>query len=211
MFSCKAVKVLSRQTLAHRFISFLNITIIIIMKKILLFVSILFAGVTASAQFKSASLQAAGLTCAMCTKAINTALDQLPFVVEVNPDIKNSAFIITFKEGAEIDFDALKNAVEDAGFSVAKLAVTASFNNLPVRNDTHVQVNGKTFHFLKIDNQTLNGEKTITLVDKDFVSAKEYKKYSAATKMACVQTGKAADCCTREGIPGNARVYHVTI
>jgi copper chaperone CopZ len=181
------------------------------MKKFFLFTAILFAGFVAHAQFKSASLQAAGLTCAMCTRAINTALDELPFVQEVNPDIKNSAFIITFKEGTEIDLDALKNAVEDAGFSVARLTVTGSFNNLPVRNDSHVQLNGKTFHFLRITDQTLHGEKTFTLVDKDFVSAKEYKKYSAATKMACVQTGKATECCTREGIPTNARVFHVTI
>ncbi len=61
-----------------------------------------FAGM---AQFKSASLQAAGLTCAMCTKAINTSLEQLPFVKDVEVDIKTSSFIINFKEGSNADFD----------------------------------------------------------------------------------------------------------
>ncbi len=181
------------------------------MKKLLVFIAIIFVGFDANAQFKSASLQAAGLTCAMCTKAINKALDRLAFVANVEPDIKNSAFVITFKEGVDVDFDALKNAVEDAGFSVAKLKVTGNFNNLAVANDEHVQMNGKTFHFLNISNQKLSGQKSFVFVDKDFVSDKEYKKYSAATKMSCVQTGKAATCCVKEGIPQNARVYHVTI
>lgn len=181
------------------------------MKKLFIFISILLAGFSASAQFKSATLQAAGLTCAMCTKAINKSLDRLSFISKVEPDIKNSAFIITFKEGADVDFDAVKKAVEEAGFSVAKLKVTGTFNNLAVQNDAHVQLGGKTFHFLNIGNQKLNGQQSVVFVDKDFVSDKEYKKYSAATKMSCVQTGKAANCCVKEGVPQNTRIYHVTI
>jgi copper chaperone CopZ len=181
------------------------------MKKIFFLLIAVSLGMSSMAQFKSASLQAAGLTCAMCTKAINKSLDQLPFVKEVKPDIRNSAFDITFKEGVHVDFDALKRAVEDAGFSVAKLKVTGSFNNVKVENDAHVEVAGKTFHFLNVSNQVLNGQKSITLVDKDFVSSKEFKKYSAATQMTCVQTGKAGSCCIKDGVKENTRIYHVTI
>lgn len=163
------------------------------------------------AQFKSASLQAAGLTCAMCTKAINKALEKVPFVQDVKADIKSSSFQINFKEGVPVDFDVMKKAVEDAGFSVARLKVMGVFDKLDVQNDTHVQIDGKTFHFLSVNKQTLQGEKAITLVDKDFVSAKEYKKYSAATSMACIKTGKAQNCCTKEGIAADSRIYHVTI
>ena len=85
------------------------------------------------------------------------------------------------------------------------------FDKVDVQNDTHVQIDGKTFHFLSVNKQTLQGEKSITLVDKDFVSAKEYKKYSAATSMACIKTGKAQNCCTKEGIAADSRIYHVTI
>lgn len=181
------------------------------MKKLLILVVAALFSAGAMAQFKSAGLQAAGLTCAMCTKAINKSLDQLPFIGSVKADIKTSTFLITFKEGADVDFDVLKKAVEDAGFSVAKLKVTGQFDNVAVKNDSHVAINGKTFHFLNIQPQTLQGEQTIVLVDKDFVSAKEFKKFSAATKMACVQTGKAGACCTKEGISDNTRIYHVTI
>lgn len=172
---------------------------------------VVLTSIATQAQFKSASLQAAGLTCAMCTKAINKALEQVPFVQQVKVDIKTSSFLMQFKEGVPVDFDAMKKAVEDAGFSVAKLKVTGQFDKVEVQNDTHVQIDGKTFHFLNVGKQTLQGEKSITLVDKDYVSAKEFKKYSAATSMGCVKTGKAQACCTKEGIAADSRIYHVTI
>lgn len=177
----------------------------------MLMLLVVLVAMTSQAQFKSASLQAAGLTCAMCTKAINKALEQVSFVENVKVDIKTSSFLVNFKAGVPVDFDVMKKAVEDAGFSVAKLKVTGVFDKVDIQNDAHVQIAGKTFHFLNVSKQTLQGEKAITLVDKDFVSAKEFKKYSAATSMACVKTGKAQTCCTKEGAAADARIYHVTI
>jgi copper chaperone CopZ len=174
-------------------------------------IALLFAGLTGRAQFSSANLQAAGLTCAMCTKAINKSLEKLAFIESVNADIKSSSFDITFKKNASVDIDALQKAVDDAGFSVAKLKLTGNFDNVKVEKDAHVNIDGRTFHFLNVSNQTLNGQKTIVIADKDFVSAKEFKKVSASTKMPCVQTGKTAACCTKDGVPQNTRVYHVTI
>ena len=181
------------------------------MKKLFFLAVASLLGFSGMAQFKSAGLQAAGLTCAMCTKAINKSLEQVPFIKAVDVDIKSSTFLITFKEGSNVDFDELKKAVEDAGFSVAKLSVTGTFDHLKVENDAHVQIGGKNYHFLNIQPQTLEGEKTIVLADKDFLSSKEFKKISAATKMSCVQTGKAAACCSKDGITANSRIYHVTI
>ncbi|RYZ25371.1 MAG: heavy-metal-associated domain-containing protein [Chitinophagaceae bacterium] len=180
------------------------------MKKLFVFIAVL-CSFTAGAQFKSANLTAAGLTCAMCTRSINVALEKLPFVQSVTPNIKTSAFEISFKAGKAVDFDALKNAVEGAGFSVSKLVVNADFKNTEVKNDAHVQVGDKTFHFLKVPAGKLNGEKAITIVDKNFLTSKEQKKYAAATTMACVQTGKAASCCTSAGGEAGERIYHVTI
>lgn len=182
------------------------------MKKILFVLGILILGASSlSAQFKSASLQAAGLTCAMCTKAINNAVEELSFVKKVDVDIKSSTFVIDFKEGANVDVDALKKAVEEAGFSVAKLKLKGNFDKVAVKNDAHVEIEGKTFHFLNVKDQTLDGEKTLTVVDKNYVSAKEFKKFASATKMECVQTGKAASCCKKEAADSNTRIYHVTL
>ena len=79
--------------------------------------------------------------------------------------------------------------------------VTGNFDNVNVKNDEHVVIGGKTFHFLEVSDQVLNGEQTLTLLDKNFLTSREFKKVSHATKMECLQTGKEQ----------NTRIYHVTI
>lgn len=181
------------------------------MKKIMSLGLILLAVLSSQAQFTKASLQATGLTCAMCSNAINKALMGVPFVESVKSDIKNSAFNIIFKQGSEVKIDALRDAVEDAGFSVGSLKMTGNFNEVKIENDKHVTIGKDVFHFLNVSDQLLSGEKTITVVDKNFLTSRQFKKISSATKMSCLQTGKAAGCCTKEGVAAEARVYHVTI
>ena len=180
-------------------------------KRILVLTAVVFCSVAAMAQFSKATLQASGLTCAMCSKAVKVALEKVSFVKEVKVDIKKQEYTIAFKENADIEFDALKKAVEDAGFSVASLKVTGTISELSIQKDKHVKIGGKNFLFLNGFNQILNGEQTLTLVDKNFLSAKDFKKYSSGSKLECVQTGKAGSCCARDGIHADERVYHVTI
>jgi copper chaperone CopZ len=181
------------------------------MKKLLIISVMIMLMLQSNAQFTKATLQATGLTCAMCSNAINKALQKVSFVESVKSDIKNSAFDIVFKQSAEVNIDALKDAVEDAGFSVGSLKMTGNFSDVKVVADQHVKIGNANFCFLDVSNQTLSGEKTITLVDKNFVTAKQFKKISLSTKMDCLQTGKAAACCSKDGLPADARVYHVTI
>lgn len=182
------------------------------MKKIMIALIIMSGTITARAQFSQAVLQASGLTCAMCTRAIDNSLKELPFVASVKPDIKNSAFTIVFKEGEQAAvIDALRKAVEDAGFFVASLKIKGRFDNVAVKNDDHVNINGSTFHFLEVNNQVLNGEKELIIVDRNFLTAKEFKKHSAATAMQCIQTGKSGSCCNKAGVAPGTRIYHVTI
>jgi copper chaperone CopZ len=170
------------------------------MKKIF-FIGLLFLVVAASAQVTKVTIQASGLTCSMCSNAINKALKTLDFVDKVNANIKNSSFEISFKPDATVDFDKLKMKVEDAGFFVASFTATVKFDKVAVQNDSHTAVGSNTFHFLNVKEQELNGEKTIRLLDKGFVSAKEYKKNSGLTKMACYKTGEE----------NGKRIFHVTI
>ena len=179
------------------------------MKRIIVLFILLAAGILSQAQFTKARLQASGLTCSMCNNAINKALKGLSFVNTVKSDIKNAAFDVEFKEGTSVDIDAIKAAVEDAGFFVAKLQLTGNFDNVNVKNDEHVVIGGKTFHFLEVNDQVLNGEKTLTILDKNFLTNKEFKKISHATKMECLQTGK--EVTGKDGIAQNTRIYHVTI
>ena len=181
------------------------------MKKVFIAAAVLLSSIFANAQFQTASLTAAGLTCAMCTRAIYNSLEKIPTIDRVDADIKNSQFLITFKQGASVDPDQLKNAVEDAGFSVSKLNMTGDFNNIQISNDSHVTLDGKTFHFIKSPEKVLNGKQTITLVDKNFVTAKDFKKVVALNEHPCVETGKAEECCVKMGSSHNERIYHVML
>lgn len=179
------------------------------MKKI--FFCLLMAGcLGAQAQFSKASLQASGLTCSMCSKAVKNALEKVPFVQSVGVDIKSQEYNLLFKEGASINFDALQKAVDDAGFSVASLKVTASVGDLQLQKDEHIKIGGSDFHFLNGSGQHVKGDIHFSLVDKNFVSAKEAKKYATLSKMPCVQTGRAEKCCAKDDEPPT-RIYHAVI
>ena len=78
------------------------------MKKLLIISTMIMLVMQSNAQFAKATLQATGLTCAMCSNAINKALMQVAFVESVRSDIKNSAFSIVFKQGQEVEIDALR-------------------------------------------------------------------------------------------------------
>jgi len=146
-----------------------------------------------NAQVTKVTLQASGLTCSMCSNSINRSLKTLGFVEHVNPNIQTSTFEITFKPGSSVDFDALKRKVEDAGFSVANFKATLYFKNVQVNQMQPVTVDDKTFRFLNVTQQLLNGLKEIRLVDKGFISGKEYKRNAALMP------------------PGEKGIYSVTI
>ena len=181
------------------------------MKKIFLIIAAVFLFVGANAQINSVSLQASGLTCSMCSRAIFKALKTLDFVDKVDANIKNSTFDITFKPGSKVDIDKIKDKVEDAGFFVANFSASVHFDNQQVSNDNHVMINGLVFHFLNIKNQVLNGDRTVRILDKGFVSSKEYKKNSKYTLLECYKTGVAGQCCTKDGLVKGTRIFHVTI
>ena len=163
------------------------------------------------AQVTKVTLQASGLTCSMCSNAINKSLKTIDYVDKVMANIKSSSFDISFKPNAKINFDQLKKKVEDAGFSVANMKAVVTFDNVTVAKDEHVAYNGLTLHFLNANGQVLNGEKTIQVVDKGYVSAKDFKKNQLFTKMDCYKTGVAGTCCTKAGTASGARIFHVTI
>lgn len=177
---------------------------------LLVFISFIVSA-QSNAQFTKAALQASGLTCSMCSKAVKTALEKVPFVEKVDVDLKKQEYHLSFKHDRQVDFDALSKAVEDAGFSVSGLNVTADLSGVAVAKDEHVKIGNQYFHFLNATKNSLNGSTSFTLVDKHFVSAKAAKKWSTVSKMECVQTGKAAKCCTSDGVASGARIYHAVI
>ncbi len=180
------------------------------MKKIFLIIALLYS-VNGFSQIKEASLKASGLTCSLCSKAIYKALTAIQFINEVKPNIQNSTYIISFKSGVQPDFDLIAKAVTNAGFSVAQLKLVVNFDNISINNNMHIKIENKEFHFLNVHNETLKGDRTIILIDKNFISARDYKKYSSLDEMKCYQTGVVEDCCPKKDSKKGERIYHVTI
>ncbi|MNK07677.1 Heavy-metal-associated domain protein [compost metagenome] len=179
------------------------------MKKIIIIIAVVLFPFMASAQIKKASLQASGLTCSMCSNSVLKSLTAVPFVDKIDSDVETSTFNITFKEGQEVDLDALQKAVSKAGFSVSKLVFTMNVGAIKVKEDAHIDINGKTYHFINVKEKALNGDVDLTLIDKNFVTSKEFKKFKSQTKMACYTTGTKQACCSSG--TSNDRMYHVTI
>jgi len=134
------------------------------------------------AQVTGARLQASGLTCALCAKSIFTNLSALPFVDSVDTDLNASAFLIKFKSEKDVDPQQLRKKVEDAGFFVSQLELKMLLGQQSLSNDTEVISSGSTYQFVGVKSGKVDGTINVQLIDKGFLSAKEYKKLSTSTK-----------------------------
>jgi copper chaperone CopZ len=182
------------------------------MKKYAFIVLMSFVSTVARCQIHHASLQASGLTCAMCARSVYKSLESIPFIQQIDTDLEGSKFMLTFRKDADVDADQIRKKVEDAGFSVAFLSLTAHFEGVPVRQGQHFLMNGKAYHVLDVGIPVLQGEMDMRVIDKPFLSVKEQKKYAGASDMSCYKTGKAeGDCCLDGGIPPGTRIYHVSM
>ena len=144
------------------------------MKLFLLFISIVLS-ITTKSQITHVSLQASGLTCSMCSNSINKALKTLDFVEKIDANIKTYTFEIFFKAKSNVDFDEIKKKVENAGFSVSAFVATIDFNNVQLKATQPVVIGNKTLLFVNVKEQSLNGLRQVRVLDKGFVSSKEYK------------------------------------
>jgi copper chaperone CopZ len=160
-----------------------------------IFITAMLLSLPSFAQIKSVNLTASGLTCSMCSKAIYKSLVKVPAIKDIKVNINSSSYLITFKDGAPVSLEAIKKAVEDAGFSVATLKVTANVEKTEVETDTKLSFQGSTFLFLNTAKQTIRGLKTFLVVDKNYLSSTEHKKY-------------AKDIAMKSDAPN---IYHVTL
>jgi len=127
------------------------------------------------AQVMKVYLQASGLTCSICSNAINKSLKTLDFVDKIDADVKRYTFELSFKSNSSVDFGKIKRKVEDAGFSVSSFVASIDFDNVQFKSDQPVRIGGNTLLFVNLKDQALSGETMVRLVDKGFISSKEYK------------------------------------
>ena len=156
----------------------------------------------AASQLRSVTVQVSGLTCAMCSKAVQKSLEQLSFIQDVKPDLKTQEYAITFRENKPVSFAEIKKSIEAAGFSVARFQLNAHFDNALIKAGQPVAFGTQRLYFLNAANETLNGAKTLVIVEKGFLTAKALKNYCSDAQLKCLEPLKAET-------PGQN--YHVII
>lgn len=150
-------------------------------------------------QIISAELQAAGLTCAMCSNAVQKSLQTLPFIEDVEPDLKNASFALQFRNDQSVSLDQIRKKVEDAGFSVAQLQLSVRFVNQEIKEGVAVVVGSLSFCFIDSKTKMLDGVQKLLLIDKYFTTEKKYKQYH--------QRIHSSAC--HQAIDGMPILYHV--
>ncbi len=130
----------------------------------------------ANAQITKAELVATGLTCSMCSNAINKQFKSMPEVESVTTDLNSNTFTINLKKGNTLTPKAFKDKVEKAGFFIGSLVLTMPFDNIKAADNIAYNNNNISYIFLDTKTQTLQGDVKVKVLDKGFVTQKEYKR-----------------------------------
>jgi copper chaperone CopZ len=138
---------------------------------VLLVSIVLLAGIKSNAQISKAEIRATGLTCSMCSNAINKQLKSLPEVISVETDLNTNTFSVTLKEGNTLNPKIFKDKVEKAGFFIGSLVLTTKSEAI------------KQGGYLVVNNvSSTNPEVQFQILDKSYVTEKEFKKLSKSFK-----------------------------
>ncbi len=132
---------------------------------------VLMFSIKSNAQIVKAEIRATGLTCSMCSNAINKQLKSMPEVINVETDLNTNTFTVTLKEGNGLSPKVFKEKVEKAGFFIGSLVVTAKPET--IAKNTYILVNDKKSNASEVQFQ---------VVDKGYVTEKEFKKLSKSYK-----------------------------
>jgi copper chaperone CopZ len=140
-------------------------------KYLILLAFVLFSFYNTNAQINKAEIRATGLTCSMCSNAINKQLKALKEVANVETDLNTNTFTVTLNENTTISPATFKQSVEKAGFFIGSLVLTSKTSL--VKNEKYILVDAKT---------SSSEEVTFQVLDKGYVTEKEYKKLSKSLK-----------------------------
>lgn len=128
------------------------------------------------AQISKVEIVATGLTCSMCSNAINKQLKALPEVANVATDLNTNTFTVLFKKDSKITPQKLKQSVEKAGFYVGSMVLTLALDTTKVDKQSIVIQGESTYVFLDTESKTITNVVEAKVLDKGFVTQKEYKK-----------------------------------
>lgn len=162
----------------------------------------------------SATVCVDGLTCSLCHKSVYKALKKLNFVESLSPNLDETSLDITFVRNAEVSFDRIAEAVQDAGFSIGILRANVDFPPMLVRKDEHIALGGALLHLINVaEERTIQGRVNIKLIDAKFIPDDEAAKWRTDIHHSCYKTGSVEECCdqSESRTKSTTRVYHGTL
>jgi copper chaperone CopZ len=143
------------------------------MKKTIILLQCIILSIVANAQqITKVEIMATGLTCSMCSNAINKQLKTLIEVEKVDIDLNKNLFVITLKADNKLNPKIFKDKVEKAGFFVGSMVLSVNFANQSIEDNKQID----NYIFIDTKAQTLNGLTKVKVLDRGYVTAKEYKK-----------------------------------
>lgn len=137
---------------------------------------LLSTSVQSYSQITKVEIMATGLTCSMCSNAINKQLKSLSQIDSVGTNLNTNTFTVYFKKDNSLEPKVLKSAVEKAGFFVGSMVLTAKFHTPKIEDNTTLKMDDATYTFIDIKNPVAHQETKYIVLDKGFVTNKEYKK-----------------------------------
>jgi copper chaperone CopZ len=137
---------------------------------------VLMTSIQSYSQITKAEIMATGLTCSMCSNAINKQLKAMTEVDSVSTDLNTNTFTVYLKKSNTLSPETLKLSVEKAGFFVGSMVVTMALDNFKIEDNLTLKKGNDTFVFVDVKSKILNGETKFKVLDKGFVTQKEYKK-----------------------------------
>ncbi|MCL6462183.1 Copper chaperone CopZ [Flavobacterium micromati] len=140
-------------------------------KSVLIVILITLFTTASNAQISKAEIRATGLTCSMCSNAINKQLKSMPEVKNVDIDLNTNTFVVSLSENNSLKPSVFKEKVENAGFFIGSLVLTT--NSKTIKESSYIIVNGK---------ENNSKEVQIQILDKGYVTDKEFKKLSKSYK-----------------------------
>jgi len=138
---------------------------------------VMLTSIKSFSQIAKAEIIATGLTCSMCSNAINKQLKSMTEVDSISTDLNTNTFTVHFKENSMVQPKVLKNAVEKAGFFVGSMVLNMKIDTEKVK-DNLISIDGATFVFVDTKNPISDDLASYQVMDKGFITQKEYKKIS---------------------------------
>lgn len=150
-----------------------------------------------SAQINKAEIVATGLTCSMCSNAIYKQLQKIPSTEKVETNLNTNTFTVYLKKGNQTKPLELKENIEKAGFFVGSMIVYLPSESLKSKSETTLGQTKTSFVFLEGNAKIDKGQTKVKIIDKGYLTAKEFKKQSKVYAKKTNLSNSSAD------------VYHV--